>query len=220
MRVNKFIAASTSLSRRAADTAIANGRVRINDQVAQLGSNVALDDQVTLDGQPVTKRAVTQTIILHKPVGYVCSKAGQGSKTIYELLPNELWHLKPVGRLDKDSSGLLVMTDDGQLANQLTHPSYQKDKTYEISLDRGLEAQDFEQITNLGVKLDDGLSKLRLSYINDNGAQLRVVMHEGRNRQIRRTFEALDYRVMVLHRTEFGPYNLGPLPAGKYQAVK
>ena len=219
MRINKYLAAGTKLSRRAADTAIANGRVRINDQLASLGSDVAESDSVTLDGVPVVARPTSQTIVLNKPVGYVCSRAGQGSKTIYELLPNELWHLKPVGRLDKDSSGLLVMTDDGGLANKLTHPSNKKAKIYEITLDNELLPQDFERITKQGIKLEDGLSKLGLNNINDDSFKWQVTMHEGRNRQIRRTFEQLGYKVLTLHRTEFGPYKLKHLTTGEYQIL-
>src|SRR5581483_8687429 len=132
MRLNRFVALATGTSRRHADVLIEQQRLRINDHLGQTGETVAANDTVTLDGQPLTLPA-TMTIMLNKPVGYVCSRQGQGSQTIYTLLPPELHHLKPVGRLDKDSSGLLLLTNDGQLANQLTHPSYRKEKVYEIS---------------------------------------------------------------------------------------
>lgn len=217
MRINKYLALGTTLSRRAADTAISNGRVQINGQPASLGSDVSDTDTVTLDGKVVAQRPTSQTIILNKPVGYVCSRAGQGAKTIYDLIPPDLHHLNPVGRLDKDSSGLILLTDDGQLANQLTHPSFSKQKIYEVTLDSKLAPEDFEKITKQGVELEDGLSKLGLSRIEDSDFRWQVTMHEGRNRQIRRTFQQLGYKVIELHRTQFGPYKLGQLPTGQHQ---
>src|ERR1044072_8278255 len=118
MRLNKFIAQHSALSRRAADSVIEQGRVRVNDAQPTPGQNVTDDDIVELDGQKLTIAPKVQTIILNKPVGFVVSRQGQGSRTIYELLPTELHHLNPVGRLDKDSSGLLLLTNDGQLAQQ------------------------------------------------------------------------------------------------------
>jgi len=220
MRLNAFVAQSTKLSRRKADEAIANGRVKINDQPASLGSSVADSDRVTLDGNLIETRRFNQTIMLNKPVGYICSRKGQGAKTVYDLLPPNLHQLKPVGRLDKDSSGLLLMTDDGQLAHQLTHPSFEKTKVYEIKLSKELAPSDFQQITSDGIKLEDGLSKLQLDYINDDNFTWKVTMTEGRNRQIRRTFEALGYQVIALHRTQFGEYKLDDLPAGTYTPAK
>lgn len=205
MRINKFIAAATGLSRRAADQAIAEGRVLVNGAAAQAGQGVADTDQVFLDGKKLTLQA-SQTILLYKPVGYVVSRDGQGSKTIYDLLPPEMHHLKPVGRLDKDSSGLLLLTSDGQLAQQLTHPKYQKTKVYEIVLDKSLRPADEQQITQ-GVELEDGSSRLELTRLTDDRTW-RVRMHEGRNRQIRRTFAALGYEVTRLHRISFGGYHL------------
>jgi 23S rRNA pseudouridine2605 synthase len=220
MRINKLLALATDLSRRAADTAVANGRVQINGQPAAVGSTVADGDQITLDGQLIQALPETQTIMLNKPAGYVCSRQGQGSKTIYDLLPVKLHHLKPVGRLDKDSSGLLLLTNDGELAHQLTHPSFQKEKIYEVTLDMELMPRDFEHITKRGVQLDDGPSKLGLDYINDDNFKWKVTMHEGRNRQIRRTFEKLGYTVIDLHRTQFGEYKLGGLSSGTVMSVR
>ncbi|QQS18034.1 rRNA pseudouridine synthase [Candidatus Saccharibacteria bacterium] len=133
MRLNKFIASASSLSRRAADKAISDGRVTLNDQIAETGSQVNSTDTVCPDAVKLTPRTNHTTIMLNKPVGYVCSRAGQGSATVYDLLPVEYHHLKPIGRLDKDSSGLLLLTDDGDLANELTHPRYAKTKVYEVT---------------------------------------------------------------------------------------
>jgi 23S rRNA pseudouridine2605 synthase len=219
MRINKFVAQASGLSRRAADAAIAEGRVLIDGKLAQLGDTVASDSSVTLDDQPISAAIKTTTIMLNKPVGYVCSRNGQGSQTIYELLPKELHHLKPVGRLDKDSSGLLLLTDDGELANQLTHPRYAKTKIYEITLDKSLEPLHQQLINDTGIQLDDGRSQLQLHKLDEAGKQWQVTMQEGRNRQIRRTFAALGYTVTSLHRTHFGNYVLQNLPSGQIKEI-
>lgn len=215
MRINKFIAQVTGLSRRAVDTAVADKRVSINGLPATLGQEVSEADAVTLDAKPITPASVTTTIMLNKPAGYVVSRTGQGSRTVYELLPPELQHLKPVGRLDKDSSGLLLLTNDGQLAHELTHPKFTKEKVYEVTLNKPLAATDQSSIQR-GIQLEDGLSTLRLS---GKGIAWIVTMHEGRNRQIRRTFEAGGYRVVKLRRIQFGDYKLGTLTSGQVQAV-
>jgi pseudouridine synthase len=214
MRINKFVAQATGLSRRAADQAIRDGRVTINGQPAELGDEVTDDLIIRLDDQLIELPAATITLILNKPVGYVSSRAGQGSQTIYELLPSEYHQLKPVGRLDKDSSGLLLLTNDGELANQLTHPRYAKTKIYDISLDKPLQPLHHQMINDLGVQLEDGSSQLSLQKLDASSRNWQVTMSEGRNRQIRRTFAALGYTVTKLHRTQFGPYQLSDLQSG------
>lgn len=219
MRLNKYIALATGMSRRAADTAIEDGRVRINDQPAVQGWTLETDDVVTLDGRAITP-AVKATIMLNKPTGYVCSRDGQGSRTVYDLLPKELHNLKPVGRLDKESSGLLLLTNDGDLANELTHPSKQKVKIYQAKLNHPLQPLHRQMISDFGVQLEDGGSKLGLErMIEGDDHQWLVTMSEGRNRQIRRTFGSLGYDVLILHRTSFGQYALGDLENGKYRNV-
>lgn len=205
------------MSRRAADTAIADGRVRVDNQAAELGQRIQEGQTVTLDNQPLAVPEQTVTIMLHKPVGFVCSRDGQGSQTIYDLLPSDYQRLKPVGRLDKDSSGLLLLTNDGRLAQDLTHPSHQKTKVYKVQLDREPSKTDLARLTTTGVMLDDGPSSFEAQVIKGN--ELKVTMHEGRNRQIRRTFAALGYKVIKLHRTHFGPYDLGSLASGKTTAI-
>jgi len=218
MRINKFVAQATGLSRRAVDQAIQQGRVSINRQPARVGDTVTASDKIIFDGQGLTA-ARQLTIMLNKPVGYVCSRRGQGSPTIYELLPAEYQRLKPVGRLDKNSSGLLLLTNDGDLANRLTHPRYTKPKTYAISLDKPLATADQQLITHRGVQLDDGPSQFSLRQLDTGPANWQVTMHEGRNRQIRRTFAALGYRVTSLERTSFGDYRLDNLAAGQYATL-
>lgn len=221
MRINKYIAASTGLSRRAADELIQQNRVLIQGSPAQPGQEVDEHTVITVDGKPLQSKPVTQSILLHKPVGYVVSRNGQGNKTIYELLPPELHHLKSVGRLDKDSSGVLLLTNDGVLAQELTHPRYQKTKVYEITLGAPLQPLHQQMITDIGVQLEDGPSMLQLERMKDgDDTAWRVTMHEGRNRQIRRTFSALGYTVTSLHRTQFGKFQLDPsIRRGNYVAV-
>jgi 23S rRNA pseudouridine2605 synthase len=220
MRLNKFIAAGSELSRRAADTAIADGRVAVNGQQPQAGQDVADSDVVTLDGRAITPAVKTITIMLNKPPAYVVSRDGQGAPTVYDLLPPEYQQLNPIGRLDKYSSGLLLLTNDGQLSQELTHPSRQKIKVYEILLDTPLQPLHRQMISDHGLMLEDGLSKLQLQRQKESDdIGWRVTMREGRNRQIRRTFQALGYRVTHLHRVQFGPYQLGKLERGKTAVI-
>lgn len=214
MRVNRYVAAAVGIGRRKADVLIAAGKVTINGNKATLGDEVNLGDIVKVNNQVVGLQ-VKQTIMLNKPVGYICSRDGQGNKTIYDILPSDYHNLNPVGRLDKDSSGLLLLTNDGDFAQSLSHPSAQKDKIYTVELDKTLDSQDREQIEK-GVVMGDGISKLELGGQDKNWT---VTMHEGRNRQIRRTFETLGYIVQKLHRTSFGEYQLGDLESGKYKVM-
>jgi 23S rRNA pseudouridine2605 synthase len=218
MRLNKFIASTSNLSRRGADEAIKFGRVTINGEVATIATNVNESDTVRLDGRLLVPRNSQTILLLNKPVGYVCSRRGQGSSTIYDLLPLQYHHLKSVGRLDKDSSGLLLLTDDGELANQLTHPSFQKQKVYEVSLNKPLAEQDLNQLRQ-GVELDDGISKFTIEPLHEQNSYL-VTISEGRNRQIRRTFQAIGFVVTKLHRTKFGNYVLpSNLEKGEFSEV-
>jgi 23S rRNA pseudouridine2605 synthase len=219
MRLNKFLAEQTGLSRREADELIAAGKVQVGGQIAVLGQQIGETEVVLLNGQPVTKSADSTTIMLHKPVGYLSSRRSQGGDpTVYDLLPPQYQKLKTAGRLDKDSSGLMILSSDGDLIQRLTHPSYQKTKIYEIELDKPLEPLHQQMISDFGIDLPDGKSQLQLEEISSH-QHWRVTMHEGRNRQIRRTFATLGYTVTKLHRIQLGPYHLEKLPTGKWQNV-
>lgn len=226
IRLNKFIAQATGMSRRAADRMIEDGRVQMGPDKLRVTTGRAVDttnphEIVWLDDKQIALPAEHTTIMLNKPPHYVVSRDGQGSATVYDLLPKELYALKPVGRLDKDSSGLLILTDDGELAQRLTHPRFQKVKQYEIRLDTALQPLHRQMISDHGLMLQDGLSKLQLERVREgNDFGWRVTMTEGRNRQIRRTFESLGYRVVTLHRITFGPYLLGNLASGAYTAIE
>ncbi len=206
MRLNKFVALATGVSRREADEMIASGRV------------VEEGELVLVDGQAVVAKPYVY-LALHKPVGYVSSRRAQGvAPTIYELIPEKYHHLKPVGRLDKESSGLLLLTNDGDFAERMTHPKYAKSKLYEVTLDRSLEPLHQQMIADFGVQLPDGPSRFGLTSLSPGDKKhWLVTLGEGRNRQIRRTFGALGYTVTKLHRTRFGAYELANLPVGKYQ---
>lgn len=215
VRINKFLAHATGMARREADLAIGHGRVAINGKIVDPGARVSPGDAVTLDGRPIAGQTAYRYVALYKPVGYVCSRRRQGdTPTIYELLPDDMKDLKPVGRLDRGSSGLLLLTDDGDFAHRMTHPSFAKRKVYEVTLDHDLAPLHQQLIKNDGIDLEDGRSRLTLERLIDGeNRSWRVTMHEGRNRQIRRTFAALGYDVTKLHRTDFGPYVLDDLQA-------
>ncbi len=211
MRLNKFLAENTELSRRKADVAIENGRIAINGHRATLGTIVELGDSVTIDGTAIKSKEIKIiTVLLNKPVGYVCSKDGQGSKTVYDLLPPAYGQLNIAGRLDKDSSGLVVLTNDGKLLHELTHPASNKEKVYRVSIDKTLWPEDRNKLLT-GVDIeDDRPSKFkRIKKISDKTYE--VVLTEGRNRQIRRTFEALGYKVTQLSRDQLGRFRLGKI---------
>lgn len=183
---------------------------------------------------------------MNKPIGYVCSRRRQGeTPTVFELLPKKYQSLKTVGRLDKDSSGLILLTNDGEFAFQMTHPSFVKEKVYEVELNKPLKALHQQEISDFGIEIGDGVSRLGLEKMEEakqskevgratNGENSqadgriladgsrrfwRVTMGEGRNRQIRRTFAALGYDVVKLHRTKFGKYELSGLKLGEFEEV-
>ncbi|MFC2605912.1 MAG: pseudouridine synthase [Candidatus Nanosynbacter sp.] len=216
-RLNKFVALALGVSRRQADELIERGTVTVNDQPAKLGQRITRADTIRHGNERLTAQT-HQLILLHKPVGYLCSRASQGGvPTIYELLPKDLHHLKPVGRLDKDSSGLILLTNDGDFAHQMTHPSFYKMKRYLVTLNQPLQPLHRQMINDFGVQLPDGPSHLTLERQHEGDDHRWIVqMSEGRNRQIRRTFAALGYTVTKLHRTDFGNYTLGDIKRGEF----
>ena len=219
LRLNKYIATNLGVSRRDADNLISAGKVLVNNKPAEIGARVTEKDTVIVDGKKIVPEKMIY-LALNKPVGYVCSRKRQGdTPTMYELLPEKYQALKSVGRLDKDSSGLILLTNDGDFAFRMTHPSFTKIKIYEVALDRALEPLHQQMIADFGVQLPDGRSQLGLEKLNEERTEWRVTMSEGRNRQIRRTFDALGYKVTALHRTNFGRYSLDGLAAGEFIEV-
>lgn len=222
MRLNKWIAAHSLFSRRKADELIAAGRVTVDGKTAGLGVQAEDTSIVEIDGKRIGTKLNKDkpvVVLLHKPVGYVCSRNGQGAPTVYGLLPLKYHHLDIAGRLDKDSSGLVLLTNNGLLMQQLTHPSFLKEKVYIMHLDRALSQQHQEAIEK-GVQLEDGKSALALQLLSADKKQWQVTMHEGRNRQIRRTLAKLDYDVLKLHRISVGSYKLGTLKEQAFSEVR
>lgn len=217
IRLNKFLGTNLGVSRREADNLISAGKVLVNGKPAILGARIFDDDEVVVEGKNILKKQY-HYFTLNKPENYVCSRKRQGdTPTIYELLPADMQDLKSVGRLDKDSSGIILLTNDGDFAFQMTHPKFHKIKIYEVELDRDLQPLHRQEIADFGINLPDGKSKLGLARLEDNSdKKWQVTMSEGRNRQIRRTFEAVGYKVVKLHRVSFGPYSLSGLKPGEY----
>lgn len=219
-RLNKYLAFQLGVSRREADSLIEHGHVKVNGETASLGGRFENGDTITVKGKPLEASSSKQYLAFHKPVGYVSSRRPQGEiPTIYELLPKEYHVLKPVGRLDKESSGLILLTNDGDFAYEMTHPKFYKVKKYDVSLDHPLQPLHHQIINDHGIQLEDGPSQLILQKKDDSGLHWTVTMSEGRNRQIRRTFGALGYTVTKLHRTDFGKYSLTELPEGKFVII-
>ena len=242
LRLNKFLAERIGVSRREADDLITSGKITVNGEKAVLGARIDKNDKVCYNKDIVPFETNFLYLAFNKPVGYVCSRRSQGNTpTLYELLPQEYHQLKTVGRLDKDSSGLILLTNDGDFAYQMTHPKFHKEKIYEVELDRPLEPLHQQMISDYGIMLDDGPSKftivkkladlsfedrklgrapLSVSEKDNQQVGYIVTLSEGRNRQIRRTFAALGYTVTKLHRTKFGKYQLSGLKSGAYAIIK
>jgi 23S rRNA pseudouridine2605 synthase len=218
-RLNKHLALILGISRREADNLIDQQKVMINNKMAQLGARFSEGDKITVNGKILDDKVDYQYIALNKPVGYVCSRRQQGDNpTIYDLLPDEYHNLKPVGRLDRHSSGIVLLTNNGDFAYQMTHPSFKKTKIYNVRLENDLQPLHQQMISDHGINLEDGPSKLMLERMNDTDRKSWIVsMSEGRNRQIRRTFGSLGYTVNKLHRTNFGNYALGDIKPGEYR---
>ena len=220
-RLNKHLALQLGVSRREADNMIADGGILINGAPAVIGARVAPSDTVTVNGKVIKGDTPFVYMALHKPAGYVCSRRSQGGlPTIYELLSSEYHDLKTVGRLDFASSGIILLSNDGDFTYRMTHPKFGKTKHYRVRLDKELQPLHQQMISDYGVVLEDGPSKMTLERMSDDDRYDWIVsISEGRNRQIRRTFSSLDYEVKKLHRTDFGLYSLGDIKPGQFEIV-
>ena len=221
MRINMHLAQVLGISRRAADREIEAGNVRLNEKKAVLGDQVNAGDKVTFKGNPViaTRTSMT-TIMLHKPYGYITSRKRDetGAPTVMELLPPELQHVKPIGRLDKESDGLLLMTDDGDLLYKSTHPKFRTEKEYLVEFEIPLSAEEMVSWKK-GMRLTDGMANADRIERAPNKKFI-VVLHQGKNRQIRRMAGKTGNKVLTLTRTRVGDIVLGDLALGKWKKLE
>jgi 23S rRNA pseudouridine2605 synthase len=218
MRLNRYLALCGLGSRRACEEIILGGGVRVNGRaVRELATMVQPGDTVVARGR-VVRPAESRFLLMHKPSGVLSSRASQGGKpTIYDLLPRDAGNLPHVGRLDADSEGLLLLANDGALAQALTHPSRHVEKEYDVVLDRTFDAKFVPKLLK-GIYLEEGRAKA--AHVHIEGAnKLRLVLTQGINRQIRRMFAALGYKVKRLTRTRLGPLRLGRLPRGAWREL-
>ncbi|OHB32358.1 MAG: pseudouridine synthase [Desulfuromonadaceae bacterium GWC2_58_13] len=222
-RVQKVIANAGLASRRQAEKWIEEGRVRVNGQPVSLGDSADPDtDRIEVNGKPILVEPEKYCILLHKPVGYVTTaRDPQGRPVVVDLVKNFPGRLYPVGRLDLNTSGLLLLTNDGELAHHLAHPRHGVEKTY-LARVRGAVSPRTVQQLEAGVILDDGLTApARVEVTRQQGTHswVKVTIHEGRNRQVRRMFEAVGHVVSRLQRIQFGFLTLENLGPGQHRRL-
>ncbi len=223
-RLNKYIASSGLCSRRKADEYIENGSVMVNGKkITELGFSVQAKDKVFVNGKLIhpVKHLYYR---FYKPAGYITTADDEnGRKTIYDLIPKELHNLKPVGRLDKDSTGLIIMTNDGDLINELTHPSVKVPKLYRVTIDGKITQNDIDTMYK-GIELEPGKTAYAqvdvLEIDKENKTTMEILLYQGMNRQIRRMFEFLGHNVISLKRTRHATLNLDGLKRGDIKPIK
>lgn len=226
-RIQKLISQSGLLSRRAAEKAITEGRVQLNGKkVTELGTKADLNhDVLSLDGIELKKPEHPIVILLHKPKGYVTTRQDpEGRKTVFDLLPTQMRDLglHTIGRLDLQSTGLLLFTNDGQLTYRLTHPSFQIQKIYEVKVHGCPTSHQLQELTQ-GISLEDGLGRFETVVVKEKSTTktiLEVTVTEGRNRFVRRMLAAVNLPVDRLKRTQMGPFDLENLSSGDFTVVQ
>lgn len=222
-RLQKLISQAGLASRRKAEQWILEGKVMLNGLPAQLGDRADLVvDQVLVDGRPLQKPEQKVTVILNKPRGYVSTLSDpEGRRLVTDLVADVSQRLFPVGRLDFNTEGLLLLTNDGDLAHKLTHPRFHVDKTYLVKV-RGAVTREIQQKLERGIDLDDGrTSPAEVTHLRAAGMNswFEITIHEGKNRQVRRMCEMLGLTVIRLKRIRLGVLTLGSLAAGKYRQL-
>ena len=218
IRLQKFLAQAGVASRRSSEELIVGGRVSINGRIAtELGVRVQPTDEIRVDGKRI-RRAASQWYALHKPRGYMSTRSDpEGRHTLYELVPPPMRRLFYVGRLDFDSEGLVLLTNDGDTAHRLLHPRYGIDREYDVELEEQVDDAALEQLRR-GVHLDDGRARAR-TVRRRGGNRVVLTLQEGRKREVRRMFGALGHRVIRLRRVRYGPIRLGDLAPGEWRAL-
>jgi len=223
-RLQKILARHGVASRRGAEQLILSGRVRLNGHVVTtLGTKADPDcDYIAVDGKAINIKPELRYLLLHKPVGFICSRYDpQKRPTITELLPSHYQHLYSVGRLDYDSSGALLLTNDGNFANQLMHPRHHVSKTYEVTV-QGYPSDRKLQQWRQGLLLEDQMTLpavVEVLKARNNQTQLRIILQEGRNRQIRKVAAQLGFPVVALHRVAIANIQLANLPPKSYRPL-
>lgn len=218
MRINKFLADQGIASRRGADEIIAEGRVSINGKTAKAGDDVTPSDSVSLDGKQLSHKVKYEYYIMNKPKGCVCTvKDDKGRKTVMDLLPANVGRVFPVGRLDYDTEGLLILTNDGDLAYRLTAPQNEIQKTYLVRVEGSVTTTQLNRL-RAGVEIEKGVvtkkCKVTVTETNKSFTKLHVVLTEGKNREIRRMFEVVGKEVAFLKRLRIGELTLSGLDRG------
>lgn len=220
IRLNRYLASCGLGARRKCEALIQSGRVEVNHNVV---TNLATQvdeklDAVFVDGKQVHVLTKKVYVLLNKPGGYITAVSdARGRKTICDLLPQEQ-PVNPVGRLDLDTTGVILLTNDGELAYRLTHPKFQIEKEYLAHLDHPIKKTDLSQLQS-GLKLTDGVTAPCQAFLLSNSRKVRLIIHEGRKRQVRRMFEKLNYHVRKLHRLKFAGLTAGGLNLGEWREL-
>jgi len=218
VRLQKYLAHAGVASRRAAEELIASGKVRVNGKIVrELGTVVNENDRVDVNGRRAVLEARRVYLVMNKPLGVVTTmRDPQGRKTVAELIPKGWPRVVPVGRLDYDTDGALLLTNDGELANVLTHPRFGVEKTYRALLQGRLLPEQVAELRT-GVALEEfraAGARLRVVAVRRDTSVVDLTVHEGKNRQVRRMFEAVGHKVLALTRLRFGPISVGSLAPG------
>lgn len=222
-RLNKYIASSGLCSRRKADELIESGVVLVNGKkVTELGFSVKPKDKVFVNGKMIHP-VKHEYYRFYKPAGYITTADDEnGRKTIYDLIPENLHHLKPVGRLDKDSTGLIILTNDGDLINDLTHPSVKVPKLYRVSINGKITQNDIDKMYK-GIEIEPGkiaYAEVDVLDVDNTHTVMEIMLYQGLNRQIRKMFEHLGFEVLTLKRIQHATLNLDGLKRGMIKPIK
>lgn len=223
MRINKFMAENGIASRRASDKLIEDGAVEINGRVARLGDDVLPEDVVRVNGNIVGHNKKSEYYIMNKPKGYLCTVSDdRGRKTVMDLLPPTAGRVFPVGRLDYDTEGLLILTNDGELAYKLTNPANEVPKTYVARIEGGVTEQILNRIRP-GIEIEKGVvtkkCKIKILETRKEYTRVQIILTEGKNREIRKMFEAVGKKVIFLKRTKVGEINIQGMNRGEVRKL-
>ncbi len=225
MRINKFLAGTGLASRRKCEQFVLEGRITVNGKVvSNLAFDVSEKDNVRVDGKRVTLPTKFTYIMMHKPKGYLTTVSDDRErKTVMELLPDNYKNLMPVGRLDFNSEGLLLFTNDGEIAQKLTRPKHEVSKLYSVKVEGEVTKEDVKNMQS-GVELVDGTKfkecEIRIKEIKNRKTSLEVVLKEGKNREIRKIFDKYNYNVIFLKRVAIGEIRLGGLTRGTVRPLR